>query len=120
MKKIIVNASIFVLSAFALIGVVQPAQATDKSPKTELSQRDSLDTYLNADVIEGNWKQLKGKIQQKWAKLTNDDILKLKGTYIELEGILQEKYGYKKEEAEKEIHDFLEANKLPLKENTKK
>lgn len=65
---------------------------------------------MNKDIIKGHWKEMKGKIQQQWGKLTNDKVDQMKGTYEELEGELQKQYGYKKDQAEKEINTFVEKN----------
>lgn len=57
---------------------------------------------MNNDIAEGNWKQLKGKIQENWGKLTNDDVDEIAGRREHFIGKIQEKYGMKKDEAEKE------------------
>lgn len=62
---------------------------------------------MNTDVLEGKWKQLKGRIQETWGELTDDEIDQIQGKYTVLVGKLQEKYGYSREEAEREINDFL-------------
>ena len=63
---------------------------------------------MNWDRIEGNWKELfKGKGQQRWGDLTNDDLDVIKGKRTELAGRLQQRYGYQKEEAEKQINTWL-------------
>ncbi|MGH8262296.1 MAG: CsbD family protein [Steroidobacteraceae bacterium] len=64
---------------------------------------------MNWDRVEGNWKQFKGKVQQKWADLTNDDIEKIEGKRTELTGRLQERYGYQKDQAEREIDTWLKS-----------
>lgn len=61
---------------------------------------------MNWDQIEGNWKQFKGNVKQKWGKLTDDELTKAAGKRDKLAGILQERYGYAKEQAEKEIDEF--------------
>ena len=61
---------------------------------------------MNWDQIQGNWKQFTGKIKAKWGKLTDNDLTVLSGKRDELAGILQERYGYAKEQAEKELDDF--------------
>jgi len=61
---------------------------------------------MNWDQIEGNWKQIKGKVQEKWGDLTDDDIDVIAGKKEQLVGKLQEKYGMAREEAEKEARDF--------------
>nr|WP_136251611.1 CsbD family protein [Ningiella ruwaisensis] len=65
---------------------------------------------MNNDRIEGNWKQLKGKAQQKWGELTDDDIDKMEGNRTELVGKIQERYGKSKDEAEKEVDEFMSSN----------
>lgn len=62
---------------------------------------------MNWDRIEGNWKEFKGKVQQHWGDLTNDDLDVIKGKRTELAGRLQQRYGYQKEEAEKQINTWL-------------
>ncbi|MFB9135352.1 CsbD family protein [Vibrio sp. AK197] len=61
---------------------------------------------MNRDLLEGNWKELKGKVQTKWGDLTNDDLDKIEGSRTELIGKLQQIYGKSREEAEREVDDF--------------
>lgn len=61
---------------------------------------------MNWDRIEGNWKQAKGKIIEKWGKLTDDDLDVVAGRREQLAGKLQERYGMAKEEAEEEVSSF--------------
>lgn len=65
---------------------------------------------MNKDIFEGNWKQLKGKVQQQWGKLTDDDLDLIDGKRTELAGKLQERYGYGKDEAEKHLQSWEEQN----------
>jgi uncharacterized protein YjbJ (UPF0337 family) len=62
---------------------------------------------MNWDRVEGNWKQFKGNVQQKWGKLTDDDLDVIEGKRTELSGKLQARYGYAKDEAEKNIDTWL-------------
>ncbi|QUJ75484.1 CsbD family protein [Sulfitobacter albidus] len=62
---------------------------------------------MNWQQIEGNWKQFKGNVQQHWGELTNDDLDKAEGSREALVGRIQERYGKAKEEAEREIDEFL-------------
>ncbi len=62
---------------------------------------------MNWDEIEGNWDQLKGKVKSQWAKFTDDDLLAISGKKDELIGKLKVRYGYEKEQAKKEIDNFL-------------
>lgn len=66
---------------------------------------------MNKDIIQGKWKEIKGQLKQKWAELTDDDITGMQGNYDELEGLLQKRYGYAKEDAEREIKKFVDENK---------
>jgi len=61
---------------------------------------------MNKTVLEGDWTQLKGKIKEKWGKLTDDDLKVIEGKRDQIAGKLQERYGYAKEQAEKELADF--------------
>jgi len=62
---------------------------------------------MNWDRIEGNWKQFKGKAQQQWGKLTDDDLDVIKGNQAELAGRLQQRYGYAKDEAQRQIDSWM-------------
>ncbi len=61
---------------------------------------------MNSDRIEGNWKEMKGKVQQKWGKLTDDDLDVIDGRREELVGKIQQAYGKSRDEAEKEIDGY--------------
>jgi len=62
---------------------------------------------MNWDQIEGDWKQFKGKVQEKWGKLTDDELDIIGGKRDRLAGKIEEKYGVAKEEVEKQLHEFL-------------
>ncbi|CAN5315410.1 CsbD family protein [soil metagenome] len=62
---------------------------------------------MNQDMLAGNWMKFKGKVQQQWGKLTNDDLDVIEGKQKELIGRIQERYGYAKDRAEKEVNDFI-------------
>lgn len=61
---------------------------------------------MNRDIIGGNWKQLRGKAQEKWGKLTNDDLDVIDGKKDQLVGKLQEHYGQSREDAQREVDSF--------------
>ena len=61
---------------------------------------------MNWDQIEGQWKQVKGQAQQKWGKLTNDDLDVVAGKKEELIGRVPERYGLARDEAEKQVGEF--------------
>jgi len=58
---------------------------------------------MNWDQIEGKWKQVKGRVREKWGKLTDDDLETAAGKRDRLVGKIQERYGVAKEQAEREL-----------------
>jgi uncharacterized protein YjbJ (UPF0337 family) len=56
--------------------------------------------------VEGNWKQMKGTVKERWGKLTDDDLTAIAGRRDQLEGMIQERDGYAKERARREIEDW--------------
>jgi len=64
---------------------------------------------MNWDQIEGNWKQFKGRVRERWGKFTDDDLEIIYGKRDKLAGKLQERYGMEKEEAERQIQAFLDS-----------
>lgn len=63
---------------------------------------------MNWDQIEGRWKQVKGEAKRRWGKLTDSDFTVIGGNKDKLIGKLQERYGYEKDQAEKELSDFMD------------
>jgi uncharacterized protein YjbJ (UPF0337 family) len=63
---------------------------------------------MNWDIVEGNWKQFKGRIRVRWGKLTDDQLDQIAGKRIELAGKIQEVYGVTKDEVEEQIKIFEE------------
>jgi uncharacterized protein YjbJ (UPF0337 family) len=63
---------------------------------------------LNWSHIEGDWKQFKGKVKQKWGQLTDDELDEISGNRDILVGKIQERYGIGKEEAERRVREFTE------------
>ena len=61
---------------------------------------------MNWDRIEGNWKQLKGRVRVQWGKLTEDHLDVIAGQREQLVGRVQEQYGIGKDEAEKQVDRF--------------
>ncbi|MBY0503763.1 MAG: CsbD family protein [Bryobacteraceae bacterium] len=62
---------------------------------------------MNWDQVEGKWKQLHGSVRQTWGKLTDDDLVIIGGKKDQLVGQVQERYGVAKEEAERQVSDWL-------------
>ena len=65
---------------------------------------------MNWDQIEGKWKQMKGGVKEQWGKLTDDDVDRIEGNRQEFAGVMQEKYGMAKDQAEKEFDQFNSKN----------
>lgn len=63
---------------------------------------------LNEDVLKGKWKQWKGKARQQWGKLTDDDLERIAGDKDELVGRVQERYGYDREQAHREVDRWVD------------
>ena len=58
---------------------------------------------MSQDVLKGQWKQVKGKIREWWGDLTDDDVNRIDGSHERLLGALQQRYGYAKDRALREI-----------------
>lgn len=69
------------------------------------------------DILLGKWHELKGQVRQRWGKLTGDDLARLSGKTEELVGVLQQRYGYGKAQAEIEINYWLSDQNRPTPEN---
>ena len=66
---------------------------------------------MNWDQIQGDWKQMAGRVKEKWGKLTDNDMTVMSGRREQLVGVLHERYGYEKQRAEKEVRDFTDSLK---------
>ena len=65
-----------------------------------------MGVYMNKDIFQGDWSFLKGKIKEKWGKLTDDDLTKISGKKDQLLGAIQKKYGIAKDIAEKQLAEW--------------
>jgi uncharacterized protein YjbJ (UPF0337 family) len=66
----------------------------------------TLEDEMDWNRVEGNWKQFKGNVKEKWGKLTDDDLNVIDGRRDQLEGKLQERYGYAKDQVRKDVDDW--------------
>ena len=66
---------------------------------------------MNWDIAEGNWKQLVGRVDTEWGKLTEDRLRVTAGERVELAGRMQESYGISKDEADQQLKAFRQINK---------
>jgi uncharacterized protein YjbJ (UPF0337 family) len=75
---------------------------------------------MNWDQVEGKWKQYKGKVKEKWGRLTDDDLDVISGKRQQLVGKIQERYGTAKEATERQADEFVKSLQIDEeKEKTK-
>jgi uncharacterized protein YjbJ (UPF0337 family) len=63
---------------------------------------------MNQDILAGKWQQMRGELKTCWGKLTDDDFDRIGGEKDKLVGLIQERYGYSREQAEQEIERCLQ------------
>ena len=73
---------------------------------------------MNKDILEGQWKQIRGEARAWWGKLTDSDLERVAGKFDVLVGLLQEKYGYTRQHAADEIENRLTVYEASLKSKT--
>lgn len=61
---------------------------------------------MNKDILSGKWTQLRGDVQKRWGKLTDDQLDVINGDRLKLIGKIEENYGIARDEAEKQLADF--------------
>jgi uncharacterized protein YjbJ (UPF0337 family) len=66
---------------------------------------------MNKDIFEGKWKEMRGQVREWWGKLTDDDLEQAGGKADQLIALLQQKYGYTREQAEQEFNRRLKEAK---------
>jgi uncharacterized protein YjbJ (UPF0337 family) len=69
--------------------------------------RQGKEREMNWDRVQGNWKQLTGKVKEQWGKLTEDDITVINGKQDQLVGRIQERYGIAKDEAQRQVDTWI-------------
>jgi uncharacterized protein YjbJ (UPF0337 family) len=62
---------------------------------------------MNEDILKSQWQQIRGQVKGWWSVLSNDDLDKINGRRDRLIGLLQQKYGFTKEQATRELDDHL-------------
>jgi uncharacterized protein YjbJ (UPF0337 family) len=63
---------------------------------------------MNRDRLNGQWKQVKGRIKEQWGRLTDDDLDVIAGKRDQLLGRIQERHGVAREEAQRQVREFEE------------
>jgi len=61
---------------------------------------------MNEDIFKGKWNQFKGGAKQAWGDLTDNDMARAEGSYDKFVGVLQERYGWERNRAEREVNDY--------------
>ena len=61
---------------------------------------------MNKEQFEGSWKQFKGELKKKWGQFTDNDLLEAEGDYDKFLGVVQKRYGDKKEDVEQWTTDW--------------
>ncbi|HEX5011092.1 MAG TPA: CsbD family protein [Planctomycetota bacterium] len=64
---------------------------------------------MNLDILQGKWHVLRGRIRSRWGRLTNDDLDRLEGGLEQLAGLVQQRYGLQREQAEQEAAEFFDS-----------
>ena len=67
---------------------------------------------MNKDQFKGNWKEFKGELKKKWGQFTDNDLLEAEGDYDKFLGVVQKRYGDKKEEVERWSNDWHERREI--------
>ena len=63
---------------------------------------------MNEDILKGKWQEIKGRVKEKWGKLTDNDLGEIEGKGEKLLGHLQKKYGYIRDKADLKYKDSVE------------
>jgi uncharacterized protein YjbJ (UPF0337 family) len=63
---------------------------------------------MNEDIAKGKWTQIKGEIQKTWGKITGDELEQTKGDMKSIAGLVQERYGLAKEDADRRLSELSE------------
>ncbi len=67
---------------------------------------------MNEDTMRGQWTQIKGRVREQWGKLTNDDLDQIQGRAEQLVGRVQERYGIARDEAKRQVDDWLRNTRM--------
>lgn len=62
---------------------------------------------MNSDELKGKWTQIKGQAREKWGELSDDDLARVEGDREQLIGLIQERYGRARSEAEREVDQWM-------------
>jgi uncharacterized protein YjbJ (UPF0337 family) len=79
--------------------------------KAALIYTNEMEDRVDWNRVEGNWKQITGKVKEKWGKLTDDDLANINGKREQLEGKIQERYGIARDKVRKDVDDWYSAQR---------
>jgi uncharacterized protein YjbJ (UPF0337 family) len=95
-----------------LSGKENPARQTELRRPVHVKRVDLTgEQTMDWNRVEGNWKEVKGKVKEKWGKLTDDDLAAINGQRDQLEGRLQQRYGFAKDQARKDVDSWFSSLK---------
>lgn len=70
---------------------------------------------MNRDYMAGEWKEFRGKVRERWGKLTDDDLDRMAGKRDQLVGHIQKTYGIAREAVEKQLDELWQAEQAGAK-----
>src|SRR6476620_746031 len=85
-----------------------------EAPRNDSNQgpfvvKQAKEMEMDWNRVEGNWKQMKGKVKEKWGNITDDDLTAINGQRDQLEGKIQQRYGLAKDQVRKDVDDWYNA-----------
>jgi uncharacterized protein YjbJ (UPF0337 family) len=86
-----------------LLAISSNLNSNETTPSKNKSKSFPKEYLMNKHILEGKWKQVRGEAKAWWGKLTDNDLDRVAGKFEVLVGLLQEKYGYTREQAADEI-----------------
>jgi uncharacterized protein YjbJ (UPF0337 family) len=75
---------------------------------------------MNWDQLQGEWMQVKGRLRERWGKLTDQDIESIGGKKDRLLGALRERYGLEADKATREVEGWMSNLEQKIKGNKEK
>ena len=90
---------------------VNARYGTNRRKATLTHHQHQMEAGVDWNRVEGNWKQVTGKIKEKWGKLTDDDLANINGKREQLEGKIQERYGIARDQVRKDVDTWYSAQK---------
>ncbi len=73
---------------------------------------------MNEDIMQGKWKEVKGAIRRVWGDITGNELEETKGNMTEIAGLIQQKYGHKKEDVTHRLNTIMSHVGSDLREST--